>query len=113
MSANDLVRAAEKATGNPLTLEKNLVILGYEVGEIGRNYIYSSWQKDDEAKAALRSNMLLELSDVITQARTLHFLLFKELRDHKVYRPAWDQLVEDGESRMLERMRQIKEGLIG
>lgn len=74
------------------------MIVGYEAGHMQRNCFYAAMCGDSvgeqELKAGWLANARVELSDLITQARVLA----------AVYGWTWDELVNTGEAKLLERI---------
>ncbi len=81
-------------------------VLSYEVGELIKCLIYSRHRQENEDDRGHRAYTVLgriALADALTQCR----LLAEEM--------AWDfeELLVDGKERFLERMSEIRIGIIG
>lgn len=89
---------------------ENLIVLGYEVGAVDKDYIYSCRSEDDETRRARAANAITELQDVVCQA-LVAFAKFKKTT-HSMYTMTVDEFIRDGLERQQERMREVKSKVI-
>lgn len=86
-------------------IHQRLAVMMVQLGYIAHGFVYgehASDKKDARGSAAYFAESRLALADLITQCRVL-----AEERGWK-----WDELVADGEERFLERMDELKRGII-
>ena len=89
---------------------ENLIVLGYEVGAVDKDYIYSARSEDDETRRARAANAIVELSDVVCQA-LICFAKFKK-RTRSMADMTVDQFIRDGLERQRERMAEVRDKII-
>ena len=85
-----------------------MTVMQYEMGAVAQNLIYGK-RADEIARRALHANALLELGDLVAQCAVLSLKIQQETPG-LTFTPTWDELVEVGRERQVDRMEKIIEG---
>ena len=98
---------AEQAVFGVRSIPERQQIILYELGMVTRSLLHGASSTSILEQRAELANAMVELSDVVLQLAMLHDqMLVEGLRLEVKYLPAWDELIEDGAERQLERMKE-------
>ena len=89
-------------------LSDTMTVMQYELGAVAQNLIYAK-RADEMARKALHANALLEIGDLVAQCAVLNLKIQQETPG-LTFTPTWDELVDVGRERQIDRMQRIIEG---
>lgn len=87
---------------------ETMTVMMYEMGAVAQNLIYAK-RADEVSRRALHANALLELGDLLAQCAILSLKIQQETPGLN-FAPSWDELVEVGRERQIDRMKRIIAG---
>ena len=101
---------AEEEVFSPRSIEERMQIVLYELGALAKNLAYMKYSNVPERKRAYMADAFNEYGDLLVQLQMLHVQMVTRAQEiGSSHHPGWDECIQHGFDKQLERMKQFKE----